>query len=172
LLHGVFETESIDKKNKKVILKPFYLQTNAMIGKAYTKFLIQRIGRGTVRIKRISCSMPSEKNISDYEKKKEEFVNKTAESLLNEIKKKDGDEKIVDKNKPRELWVAIKKIFDSGITKHEEIANILGVRRGAITKNLAIMEEKGLINHNYLKKADFSLGNDVFRDSRLVQVSC
>lgn len=172
LLHGVFETESIDKKNKKVVLKPFYLQTNVMMGKAYTKFLVQRIGRGVVKVKRISCSMPSEKNILDYEKKKEEFVNRTAESLLNEMKKKDGDDKVVDKNKPRELWVAIKKIFDSGITKHEEIANILGVRRGAITKNLAIMEEKGLINHNYLKKADFSLENGVFRDSRLVQVSC
>jgi|GEM_PF-3626132 len=152
LLHVVFQTQRIDPIRKEVVVKPFYWQTNSLSGKTYQKYLQQKINGHHLKIQRLNFGLPSSEILIPYEKRKDEFVNKTMDNLI-ELQV-ENDVKIKDKNKPKEIQVAIKKIYDSGITKHEEIAKVLGVHRVAVTKHLALMEENGLISHNYLEKSN------------------
>jgi len=164
LLHLVFETKGIDRGKKEVILKCFYWQTNALSGKTYTKYLRQKVDGRMIAIRRINIGLPTKELTIPYEKRKDEFVNKTMDSLI------EAEDNIVEKNKnePREIWVAIKKVWDEGITNHGAIAERLGTRRQHVTKNLAIMEQKGLIKMNYLKNAEKSQENKEKSASSLV----
>ena len=139
LLHGIFQTMKIDTTSNEVIIKPFFAQINPLTGKMYKHYLKQNIDGRMVKIKRMHYKKPSPDIIEEYEKKKEEFVNKTAESLVEEIKKlekkdepKQGKSQTIkagwDKEKVRELYnkgFNTPKSFAQAKTPHLLIGTLL-----------------------------------------------
>lgn len=139
LVHGVFQTTSIDRGKKKVITKVFYVQTNPMTGKQYHKYLRQKIDRRKVTVERIALSLPSSELTTVYEDRKEKFVNETADKLIDSV-----DDTKKDKGNP--LRDLIKKYWNEGIRNHTEIARRIGVTQHTVSQNIKIMIQNSEIS--------------------------
>jgi hypothetical protein len=81
MFHAQFETLSIDKNKKVVILKPLQIDYNAEMKKYYRKYLIAKEGK----IMRWEIPMPSDSLIEAYEKKKNEFTALLNKDILDEL---------------------------------------------------------------------------------------
>lgn len=116
LLHLTLQTQSINTKTKQVCLKPFYTQTNPLTGKDYRKYLLQKIGRHNAKVERIFLGLPSAEIIKIYEEKKEKFVNKVVDSLI-DVSDTDKKEEVEELN-PK-LVKAIIEAREEGLNSNE-----------------------------------------------------
>lgn len=93
LIHAFFQTKRIDKKNKRVIVKPMNIQVNQISGKVYTKYLIARMPNGaSVKVKTIALPKPRKELVDYYEEKSGEFkrnVITEARQKLDNLNKED-----------------------------------------------------------------------------------
>jgi hypothetical protein len=97
--------------------------------------------------------MPSEKLLIPYEKRKDDFVNKTMDNLIDVEQaiedKKNG--KPEEDKKEKEIYKAILELDARGITGTMEQAKILGVTHPAICQHHNNMDKLGMRSRNYLK---------------------
>lgn len=145
LAHGVFETIGI--KGDKAILKPKGLQTNAITGKIYPKYLRQRINGKFIVAKKIKVGKPPERLIIPYEEKKQNFVEKQIDNLIEEAEPK--------KNEKKEfihpVWKEIKELYEEGKSQNE-MAKILGMTQQTISTHWQNMLRKGYYIPRYTRK--------------------
>ena len=145
LAHGVFETKSIDKRSCFVTLKPFYLQTNPLYGKTYQKFLRTKINHRIITVKKITVGKPS-KNLIEM---KNNFVDNTLDDFIDVSEE---PKKPMMKNSP--LEEAIKRLWEQGVTKHNDIAKILGLTQPRVSRVWGLLVKKGEITPVYLENAE------------------
>lgn len=151
LVNANFITQKIDRKRKLCIVKPFIHQLNQQTGKVYTKYLrVWANGTGygfRSPIKNMEFSLPSEKLVGEYERKKERFLDQLGDDTYMMVK--------VHRNK-KPLSPFQEKLYDyiqnhPGLTL-TAIANHFGKYPGVIQKNLGYMERKGYNVRKYLRK--------------------
>lgn len=145
LLHIIILTNGIDTSTNEVILKPFYVQPNAMSGKDYHKYLRQKINGRYVKIERVRIGLPSADLIKIYEEMKSKFVDKVEEDFIElaEPKQKETPESIENK-----LDIAIDNLIAQGLERQTDIARKLGVSRQAVAKYFIKRAINGKINTN------------------------
>lgn len=148
LLHGVFETMTIDKQKNKVIIKPFYLQTNAFYGKAFTKYLHQKVAHTTVKVRRLNIGMPSPEILKPYEEKKDKFVNATGEILVEAINEKENGGEKENSTGVTLVYEAIKPFWAKGIKGVNELKRIASCDYKTIRKamNKLVYEDLNALN--------------------------
>jgi len=156
LLHLVFETKGINRQKKEVVLKCFYWQTNALSGKTYSKYLRQRVDGRMIAVKRINIGMPSKDLIVPYEKRKDEFVNKTMDSLI--VEEKLAFHK--QNNGVDEIGEAVKKLWATGMMNHHTLSKTLGIPQQTISKRVNHLLKLGQISYGLNEKVAFSLEKD------------
>lgn len=83
LSHALIETQHIDRKRKRVLVKFKMVEANPESGKIYRKY--QRRGKG--RISKIWVSKPSDDIVKEYEEKKKEFAQALYESAMRDVVK-------------------------------------------------------------------------------------
>ncbi len=149
LAHGVFETVTINKQTSQVVLKPKGLQTNAITGKIYPKYLRQKIGNKILAPRRIKVSRPSPELVIPYEKKKQSFVENQIDGLITETSL---DEEKKSEPELKEVDLAIKGCYEDGITNHTKISEIIGLSQPQVSVRYGILVKKGVINPKYLEK--------------------
>lgn len=76
VLHGYFQTETINHTEKQVIIKPYFIQNDPKGGKTYYKFLPVIHKGESFTIDRMRVSLPSKEIINEYENKKREYTKK------------------------------------------------------------------------------------------------
>jgi ABC-type dipeptide/oligopeptide/nickel transport system ATPase component len=86
LVHGIFETQNIDFKNKTVQLKPKLIQTSQDTGKVYKKYLRVHDDSGLIPIKKIRLPLPNQDSLGEYEKKKTEFTREVYTEAFDALK--------------------------------------------------------------------------------------
>lgn len=86
LFHAFFETVSIDRTNKEVILKPLIFQTNPRSGKVYAKYPILVKEGMTYQVSRMRLGLPNEELRKEYERRKSEFGRWIAQGAKIKIK--------------------------------------------------------------------------------------
>ncbi len=74
LLHGIFETVTIDRISEEVYCKFKRVQHNAVIGRSYFKYVRARTNGRLRTISSLAISKPSEALIQSYEKKKSQYL--------------------------------------------------------------------------------------------------
>lgn len=138
LMHGLFETAGIDSNAKKVKIKALYCQTNPRSSKQYHKYLKYKINGRFQKIKRISYSLPRSDLLKEYEDKKDIFVNKNVENLI-EITGED-DKKEESKAKFKQL---IEEAYYAGYKTMKQMAEYTGITCHALSKRgvMAIIME-------------------------------
>ena len=93
LFHLLMETQEINYKEKKVIVKPLLMQNNPKINKLYLKYLRIKIkGKGVMPIKKVKFGLPSELLIKQYEEKKSRFLLNLNLEIEREINKNEAKE--------------------------------------------------------------------------------
>lgn len=152
LAHGVFETVGINKNTNQVLLKSKGLQTNAITGKIYPKYLRQVINGKLIAPRRIKVGKPSDRIIIPYEKMKSDFVEKQISGLIDETTPQ--EEKQEKKKEIKPIWKAIKLCLDRGITNQFEIGKIIGISQPKVSRHLQLMEENGFYEPKYLEKVE------------------
>lgn len=133
LLHGVFQTVTINIFTKQVIIKPFYLQTNPLTGKPYTKYLKLKMNHHYVKIERLGFSLPSEELTKPYEDIKDKFVNKISADLLETIESEDENGKLIDRDTN---FKTIQLLYESGITKVTHLMQKTGLDYSTVRKGI------------------------------------
>jgi len=154
LAHGVFETVSIKKQTQQVILKPKGLQTNAITGKIYPKYLRQRIGNKIIAPRRLKVGRPTPELVEPYEKKKQSFVESQIDGLIVETSEdKGGKEKDEMYEKYKNFWRQISHYELEGYSQ-VEICKKLNVKRGIIAKHQGLKAEYDEFRPKHLENAD------------------
>lgn len=153
LFHAEFKTLTIDKSTNSVILDPKTLQYNSDMGKTYRKFLRVRVERSVVPLIEWAVPKPSDKIITEYEKKKSDFtsnLNKNIEKALDKLEKADKDEDSGE-NSGETVWIRPLTPFQEqiygkikeGIRNMSEIARLLNTSPQRVQQNIAFMIRKG-----------------------------
>lgn len=138
LFHLILITNGIDYKKKVVKFKPFFLQSNKMSGKVYTKYLITKsgVGYGSRRkIKLIEVPLPSEKIREEYEEKKKIFVKGLKREIISAISSKHLKE-LTDRQ------MLVYNARRSGVNP-EEIAKNLDISVRSVYKHVELIKKKG-----------------------------
>lgn len=149
LAHAVFEMVKIEGNYS--VLKPKGLQTNAMSGKIYPKYLRQIIDGKFIKASRLKVGKPSPELVIPYEKMKQEFVDKQLRNIVDEHKPK--DKKRIEEEHVPNSWKAIKLLHEKGIENQNEIAKVLGISQPKVNVHIKNMEKKGYFLRNFLEKA-------------------
>ena len=90
LLHGVFETQSIDVNKKTCKLKPMLLQYNSRRDKTYWKYLRVKTEDGIKPLTRWNVPLPSPELIKKYEERKSEFTKQLYLRITKELNEQEG----------------------------------------------------------------------------------
>lgn len=154
MFHARFETVTIDKVNKEVLIKPKLLQYNSDMKKYYQRYLKYQFEK--VEIWRIP--KPSQELIDAYENKKNAFtkeLNMEIQSKLTKIEKKDSEE--VDKEEVigHPIQVAIIECWKRGITKQLDISSITGFPQPTICSHIKTLGKKGIYENLYTNKENY-----------------
>jgi ABC-type dipeptide/oligopeptide/nickel transport system ATPase component len=90
LIHGVFETISIDPKRQTCKVKPQILQFNTRYNKTYWKYLRVITKDGVKALQRWNIPKPSDELIKLYEQKKTHFTDKLFETISASLEQLEG----------------------------------------------------------------------------------
>ena len=154
MFHARFETVTIDKVNKEVLIKPKLLQYNSDMKKYYQHYLKYQFEK--VEIWRIP--KPSQDLIDAYENKKNKFtseLNKEIQGKLEGLEAKDtiNDDKEEIITNPYQLGII--ECWKKGLIKQVDIAKILGVSQPAIASHVSSLAKKGITQFQYIDKEKF-----------------
>jgi len=148
LFHADIETVSIDKREKRVIVKPKLLQYNPGMKKWYRKYLrVRKSEQRYKAIRRWGIPKPSDELIESYERKKNVFTKKLNNEIQQSIKAIREN-----KEKKKELTENQKNILNcwkEGIFKQIDMAAKLNTPQGGISSNIARMRRKGYYQEDY-----------------------
>lgn len=141
----LLESKGIDKRLKKALFKPFFIQTNQRDGEIYLHYPKAVVNQYYEKIETIGYSMPSEEIIEPYERKKKMFNS----GLLSS-----GIVTIQDKNKKSlsPTQTNIYALWKNGTLKNGEIGKILGIATHKIYKNVTQMRKKGYLIEEFHNK--------------------
>jgi hypothetical protein len=152
LFHAKFLTTGIDRKEKKVILKPLIMQYNSHKQKFYEKFLRVSFREENSPVNTIlplrnwSIPKPSEELIKLYEQKKLKFTTNLNEHLEKRLEAYEKQNEIKDKRKP---------LTDKQLTVLITLARFKGnVKRTALA--LGLQEYLVYFHNKQAKKKDYS----------------
>lgn len=144
LLHCIFETESIDFKNKQVIVKPKLIQVNKVTGKVYMKYLRVITEEGVLPFNKLRLGLPNQRLRIQYENKREEFTKKLNINIHKQLKKMEEIEE--EKLKPiKELTrrqMQILKYLKDGLLM-PEIASKLKIHVSVVHFHVNQSKKKG-----------------------------
>lgn len=142
LCHAVAEMQGINSHDKTATVKVKMLQTNAMTGKEYPKYLRYRKKSKTFVSKRLKFHLPSKELLEDYEKKKKAFTTQLNKEIMNKLLA------VEEKNNKqvRALTQAQEKVAQL-LSKHsaEEVADKLGITLTSVYGHKTNIEKKGVI---------------------------
>jgi len=93
LLHAHFITNSIDFRDETIKIKPFFNQVNQQTGKIYPKYLWISSKGKSKQVKRFKFNLPSKDILKIYEAKKHNFVSELNQKFVDELVKKELEEK-------------------------------------------------------------------------------
>jgi len=147
MLDASWETITIDRVNNKVHLRPKLLNWSSKKQKFYERFLrVSGTGRKkAIKIDNWGVPKPSAKLWSDYEKKKDKFINKLYGDIMQDIR---SDKKIVEKVvEEKELTLKQAETIKLMNIHHntEKVAGILGLTVGSVYEQLRWAKKKGYI---------------------------
>lgn len=151
LIHGLWETMSIDYKTNTTEIKPLLIQVNNRTGQLYFKYLrVHDKKHGIMPVKRLYIPLPSKKLIDLYEQKKRRFTVKLNQDIYEELQaleqKKGVKKELTDKQ------YRIVDLIEEGNTI-KEVAKLTGVTRAAIQHQVGLIRKKGVkVEVNPLKK--------------------
>jgi len=113
LLHAVFSTEKVDMENSECVVRALRLQYNDLMDKIYWHHLRIATGQGSVPIAMWKIPKPRKALIIPYEKMKDEFMDKKAETidaLLHPKSKKEVEQYPHHCPKCKYNWISQKKV--------------------------------------------------------------
>ena len=143
LMHGVGEMCGINTREKRATVKLKMLQTNALSGKEYSKYLRYRKNNKTYVSKKLKFKIPSKKLCEEYEIKRKVFTSQLNQEIKEKLLK--SDEKKDRASKP---LTASQERCAQLLMKHgvEETAEILGISLSAVYGHKTNIEKK---NHQF-----------------------
>lgn len=157
LMHGLLQTQKVNRNEKYSILKPFILQVNQETGQIYRKYLrIKSLSGANTKVTRIKCSLASKDLVKLYEEKKIAFtrkLNDEIEKKLNVAHKKETKEIDNLTQKQREVV----ELYDQGLTQ-EEIGEMIGLSEKSVRMHIQSAKIKGYVR----KKIENAIENAVF----------
>lgn len=140
LIHGIFETQGIDKNTKETKIKPLLVQTNQESGKMYKKYLRVIDNKELVPVKKIRLPLANTKLIKYYEDKKEKFskdvYQEAYEQLLEVENKNNGKKQLTDRQ------IQVRDLLLEGLTQ-KEIGERLGIGQGQVSDHKTAIEKRG-----------------------------
>jgi len=92
LFHAVFQTQSIDRKNNKLVVLPKIMKYDSFTGQIRTQYLKEKV-QGTKKIKiyhRLKLKLPDKALIEQYEAKKKKWAEKLNQDIMEMIKKQEA----------------------------------------------------------------------------------
>ena len=134
------ETLSLNKSLGVCTVKPMILQTNPASGKTYFHRLRNSDGG---EVHRSHLLKPTDQLCSDYEKKKDGFI----ETLHQQLEAKQL--KKIEKDMPKEVrqlterQMKIIQLIKDGASSQEEIAQKIGISQSAVSENFRWIKSKG-----------------------------
>lgn len=147
LIHGVFETQSIDQKEKVLKVKPLFTQLSQRSGKLYVKYLRVETPDGVSPLVSYRLGLPSQKLIDDYEAKKHAFLqdlNKRVYYELDNLDKKERPkETAITKPKLTPQQERVVMLLKEG-KLIPEVARELNVKVDAIYGHLGYIKKKNV----------------------------
>lgn len=149
LAHGVFEMVTI--RGNYSVLKPKGLQTNAMSGKIYPKYLRQKINGRVIAAKRLKVGIPSIDLINPYEINKQNYVNTQLDKMIDSETPKEQKKNDISTHPYLPLWEKIVPLLEKDWT-HQQIADSLGVHRTFISKQCQNMNRNKYYTPKWLRK--------------------
>jgi DNA-binding CsgD family transcriptional regulator len=140
LVHGTFETETIDLNTKECLIKPFILQVNQQTGKIYQKYLkVNHEGNGISPVERIRIKIPDEETLKFYENKKDNFTNDIYLNYYHKFKdiehKENRPPMEIEMDRLTERQQQVYKLALTGL-KQTEIGKKLGVTQETISESI------------------------------------
>lgn len=148
LFHAKFETLSIDKKKKQVVLKPLLLQYNADMRKTYMKYLqFTSPGRTATKLERWRIDLPTPDLLEAYELKKTAFTDKLNNDLMRELENVQSkeQEKLQGSTKPlTDNQQSVLELLDRGMSI-KEIAKVRDVALASVYNMIQGMKKKGYV---------------------------
>ena len=147
LIHGLFKTRRIDRKNNLNIVSPYLIQVNEESGKMYKKYLRVKHGGGRLTpIKKVTLNRLPDDFMNQYESISSTFKVQVRQDALLALQRIEEEKKYKKKSgelteKQREAV----KMYEDGLTM-EEIANKLGIKTPAVYQRLNLAEKKIEIN--------------------------
>lgn len=142
LLHCIFETESIDHKEKVVVVKPKLIQVNQTTGKVYMKYLRLATSEGTIPFARLKLGLPTKKLVDEYEVKKKEFTQMLNKKIHTQLIKLEDDEKPKPLKELTYKQENVLKMLKEGMLIHE-VAKELGLDKDTVNKHIQAVKKKG-----------------------------
>jgi hypothetical protein len=148
MFHANFETDKIDRTNKRVVLKPKLLDYNQSRKKWFTPYLkFSKPGYGSIKIKRWAVSMPSKEILEAYEAKKIKFTSQLNLEIEDRLANLDGD------GKPRKILTPhqanVLNCWKKGILIQKEIVKELNISQQFVSKIEKSIRNKGYLKENY-----------------------
>lgn len=140
LMHSHFQTVKINKREEKVILKPYFLNISQQTGKIYTKWMRVTTEKGTRKITRLALAKPSPDVIKVYEEMKDRFVRGLIREMEVTLVHKLEKERNLKELTPRQAEVF--ELLKEGLTGNE-MAKKLGRSASDVSKAKNEVRKKG-----------------------------
>lgn len=142
LVHGMFETQGIDKKTNESKIKPLLIQTNQETGKMYKKYLRVIDNGSLVPVQRMRFPLPNKEFIKYYEDKKERFSKDVYQEAYNSLMQLEGKTNGLKQLTP--IQEDVYKLLCDGM-KQEDIGKKLGKPQGDISRIKKAIQTKGYL---------------------------
>ena len=140
LIHYVFKTQKIVKRDRECVLRPYKIELDSLDtkGEPYKRFMHISVNGHHRKIKSMRIKLPSVKLRHAYEKKKDEVLS----DLYNKMKK---PEPVVN-NDPEGLNIVDRKIADliRAGKKIREVAEACNIGTASVSVHLGKMRKNGI----------------------------
>lgn len=143
LCNAFAEMVKKNKKNNTSTFKLKFNQVNAMSGKEYPKyFRIRHQGHKFV-YKKLVVPIPPKVLVDQYEPLQSKYKSNLRSNIIQKLEIKENKEKAEYLKPLTDLQQKIMRFLEEGTTKHQAIADKIGVKREIVTKNIGYMRNKG-----------------------------